>query len=113
MGGYPICRSNRRTNRTSPTSFTSFLEVERKLTQYEFLQYATDALGRKYALYILWGFLVASIFAETFASHWSHWLVAKLFSGIGVGMLQATMPVYLSEVAPTQLRGFFINAYSL
>ncbi|OWZ56696.1 sugar transporter [Cryptococcus neoformans c45] len=77
-----------------------------------FLQYATDALGRKYALYILWGFLVASIFAETFASHWSHWLVAKLFSGIGVGMLQATMPVYLSEIAPTQLRGFFINAYS-
>ncbi|WVQ85760.1 hypothetical protein IAT38_007927 [Cryptococcus sp. DSM 104549] len=77
-----------------------------------FLQYATEALGRKTALYVLWVFLVASIFAETFAHHWSHWLVAKLFSGMGVGMLQATLPVYLSEISPTQLRGFFINAYS-
>jgi len=50
---------------------------------------------------------------ETFATHWQHWLAAKLFSGMGVGMLQATMPVYLSEIAPTQLRGFLINAYSL
>jgi MFS transporter, SP family, general alpha glucoside:H+ symporter len=54
-----------------------------------------------------------SIFTETFASRWDHWLVAKLLSGMGVGMLQSTMPLYLSEIAPTQLRGFFINAYSL
>jgi SP family general alpha glucoside:H+ symporter-like MFS transporter len=54
-----------------------------------------------------------SIFAETFASRWDHWLVAKLLSGMGVGMLQCTVPLYLSEIAPTQLKGFFINAYSL
>lgn len=54
-----------------------------------------------------------SVFAESFATHWYHWLVAKFFSGMGVGMLQATLPVYLSEIAPTQLRGFFINAYTL
>ena len=77
-----------------------------------FLQFITDAIGRKAALYTLWVILTASIFAETFATHWQHWLVAKLFSGIGVGMLQATMPVYLSEIAPTQLRGFLINAYT-
>ncbi|KAF2166608.1 hypothetical protein M409DRAFT_36703 [Zasmidium cellare ATCC 36951] len=76
------------------------------------LQFVTDSLGRKYAMYTLWIILTGSIFAETFATHWSHWLVAKLFSGIGVGMLQATMPVYLSELAPTQLRGFLINAYT-
>ncbi|KAF7189943.1 MFS transporter fmqE [Pseudocercospora fuligena] len=77
-----------------------------------FLQFVTDALGRKAALMLLWVILVASIFAESFATHWQHWLVAKLFSGIGVGMLQATMPVYLSEIAPTQLRGLLINAYT-
>lgn len=54
-----------------------------------------------------------SIFAESFAKDWQHWLVAKLFSGMGVGMLQSTMPVYLSEIAPTQLKGFLINAYTL
>jgi hypothetical protein len=32
---------------------------------------------------------------------------------MGVGMLQCTLPLYLSELAPTQLRGFYINAYSL
>ncbi|KAN0114479.1 general substrate transporter [Hyaloscypha variabilis] len=76
------------------------------------LQYATESWGRKPALLIIWVILVASIFTESFASHWDHWLVAKLLSGMGVGMLQSTMPVYLSEIAPTQLRGFFINAYS-
>lgn len=54
-----------------------------------------------------------SIFTETFATRWDHWLVAKLLSGMGVGMLQSTIPLYLSEIAPTQLKGFFINAYSL
>ncbi|ETS83859.1 hypothetical protein PFICI_05735 [Pestalotiopsis fici W106-1] len=77
------------------------------------LQYATERLGRKPALWIIWIILVASIFTESFASHWDHWLIAKLLSGMGVGMLQSTMPLYLSEIAPTQLKGFFINAYSL
>ncbi|KAF2226018.1 MFS transporter [Elsinoe ampelina] len=77
-----------------------------------FLQYGTEGLGRKPALLILWVFLTGSIFAETFATHWSHWLIAKLFSGAGVGMLQSTMPVYLSELSPTQVRGMLINAYS-
>lgn len=54
-----------------------------------------------------------SVFIESFATQWDHWLVAKLFSGMGVGMLQSTMPLYLSELAPTQLRGLLINAYSL
>ncbi|KAJ2904916.1 General alpha-glucoside permease [Zalerion maritima] len=76
------------------------------------LQYVTEGLGRKPAFIIIWVVLVASIFTETFASSWDHWLVAKLLSGMGVGMLQSTMPLYLSEIAPTQLKGFFINAYS-
>ncbi|KAE8154589.1 general substrate transporter [Aspergillus avenaceus] len=77
-----------------------------------FLQYATESLGRKVALYIIWVTLVISVFIESFATRWDHWLVAKLFSGMGVGMLQSTLPLYLSEIAPTQLRGFFINAYT-
>ncbi|KAJ5560572.1 hypothetical protein N7513_002971 [Penicillium frequentans] len=77
------------------------------------LQYVTEAYGRKIALYLIWVDLVISVFIESFATQWQHWLVAKLFSGMGVGMLQSTLPLYLSEIAPTQLRGFYINAYSL
>ncbi|WWC69105.1 uncharacterized protein I206_103041 [Kwoniella pini CBS 10737] len=77
-----------------------------------FLQYATDALGRKAALYILWVFLVVSVIIESLVKGWQTWLVAKLFSGIGVGMLQATLPVYIAEISPVNLRGFLINAYT-
>ncbi|KAJ5946930.1 hypothetical protein N7454_003769 [Penicillium verhagenii] len=77
------------------------------------LQYITEAYGRKVALYTIWVDLLISVFIESFATKWQHWLVAKLFSGMGVGMLQSTLPLYLSEIAPTQLRGFYINAYSL
>ncbi|KAJ5950918.1 uncharacterized protein N7479_009331 [Penicillium vulpinum] len=76
------------------------------------LQFATEKFGRKVALYIIWLTIVMSVFIETFATRWDHWLAAKLFSGMGVGMLQSTLPLYLSEIAPTQLRGFYINAYS-
>ncbi|CDM30447.1 General substrate transporter [Penicillium roqueforti FM164] len=77
-----------------------------------FLQYATEKFGRKIAFYIIWLDIVISVFIESFATRWDHWLAAKLFSGMGVGMLQSTLPLYLSEIAPTQLRGFYINAYS-
>ncbi|CAG9997127.1 unnamed protein product, partial [Clonostachys byssicola] len=76
------------------------------------LQYATEGLGRKPAMLIIWLTLTASVFLETFAADWKHWLAAKLLSGMGVGMLQSTLPLYLSEISPTQLRGFFINAYT-
>ncbi|KAF7122119.1 hypothetical protein CNMCM5793_000075 [Aspergillus hiratsukae] len=77
-----------------------------------FLQYATEKYGRKAAFYTLTVFLTASIFAESFSTSWEHWLVAKLLAGMGIGMLQATLPFYISEIAPTQLRGFLINAYT-
>lgn len=54
-----------------------------------------------------------SVLIECFATHWYHWLVAKLFAGMGVGMLQSTLPLYLAEISPTQLKGLFINAYTL
>lgn len=82
-------------------------------TTHQLLQYATEKFGRKIAFYIIWLDIVISVFIESFATRWDHWLAAKLFSGMGVGMLQSTLPLYLSEIAPTQLRGFYINAYSL
>ncbi|CAG7996809.1 unnamed protein product [Penicillium salamii] len=50
----------------------------------QFLQYATERFGRKVAFYIIWVDIVISVFIETFATKWEHWLVAKLFSGMGV-----------------------------
>ncbi|EEY16688.1 sugar transporter [Verticillium alfalfae VaMs.102] len=76
------------------------------------IQYVTEAYGRKVSLLIILAMFITSVMTESFANNWQHWLVAKLLSGMGVGMLQCTMPLYLAEVAPTQLRGVFINAYT-
>ncbi|KAL6705693.1 hypothetical protein ACN47E_006482 [Coniothyrium glycines] len=76
------------------------------------LPYATERFGRKAAFYIIWIMFVTSVLGESFATRWQHWLIAKLLSGMGVGMLQCTMPLYLTEISPSQLRGVFISAYS-
>ncbi|THX79417.1 general substrate transporter [Aureobasidium pullulans] len=76
------------------------------------IQSAGQTIGQIIALYVIWVVLVVSVLIECFATHWYHWLVAKLFAGMGVGMLQSTLPLYLAEISPTQLKGLFINAYT-
>lgn len=76
------------------------------------LPFISSRFGRKWAMYTLWTILTASIFAESFATAWQHWLVGKLFAGIGVGCIQTTTPTYISEVAPTRIRGALLMCYS-
>jgi SP family general alpha glucoside:H+ symporter-like MFS transporter len=77
------------------------------------LPFITNRFGRKPAMYAIWIVLVVSIAIETVTSTYWHWLIAKLFAGVGVGCIQATLPVYIGEHSPNQLRGFLINAYTL
>ncbi|WWC91994.1 uncharacterized protein L201_006948 [Kwoniella dendrophila CBS 6074] len=72
----------------------------------------SDKIGRKYMLYVLWSMLFASIMIESFTKNWSHWSAAKLLSGIGIGSLQATLPVYVSEWSPNAVRGGMLLSYS-
>jgi SP family general alpha glucoside:H+ symporter-like MFS transporter len=39
-------------------------------------------------------------------------MFAKFVCGAGIGMMQATLPMYLGELAPTQLRGFMMVIYT-
>ena len=50
---------------------------------------------------------------ETAAKNWIYWLFARLVGGAGLGMMQATYPVYISETSPTQIRGFLTTSYML
>ncbi|KAF9876670.1 hypothetical protein CkaCkLH20_06078 [Colletotrichum karsti] len=75
------------------------------------LQLVTDKLGRKLAMHITWASLVVSVALETAATNWLYWLFARLVGGAGLGMMQATYPVYISENAPTQIRGFLTTSY--
>lgn len=50
---------------------------------------------------------------EATATQWWIWTIAKVIAGASVGAVQATLPLYINEQAPTQIRGFLIVAYSL
>lgn len=76
------------------------------------IPFLSRRLGRKPAMYTYWLILASSVMAETFARSWPVWLVAKLLAGIGVGCLQSTLPVYISECAPTRIRGGLLMCYS-
>ncbi|KAJ5875474.1 uncharacterized protein N7473_012821 [Penicillium subrubescens] len=76
------------------------------------LPFLSSRYGRKIAMYTYWVILVASVIAECLARSWPGWLVAKLLAGIGVGCLQSTVPTYISEVAPTRIRGGLLMCYS-
>ncbi|KAH7176836.1 general substrate transporter [Dactylonectria macrodidyma] len=77
------------------------------------LPFLSNRYGRKIAMYTFLTIIVSSVLAESLARKWEVWLVAKLLAGIGVGCLQATLPVYISECAPTRIRGGLIMCYSL
>ncbi|GFZ49942.1 hypothetical protein JCM24511_07345 [Saitozyma sp. JCM 24511] len=76
------------------------------------LPFLSARFGRKAAMYTLWLLLVFSVICETVARQWPVWFVAKLFSGIGVGSLQITSPVYVTEVAPIKIRGMLLLSYN-
>jgi MFS family permease len=77
------------------------------------IPFLSDKYGRKTAMWTYWTILVSSVLCETLARTWPVWLVAKLLAGVGVGCLQSTLPVYISECAPTRIRGGLLMCYSL
>ncbi|KAH2541291.1 hypothetical protein KXW97_004095 [Aspergillus fumigatus] len=76
------------------------------------LPFLSSRYGRKIAMYTYWLILVGNVIAECTTRSWQGWLVAKLLAGIGVGCVQSTVPAYISEVAPTRIRGALLMAYS-
>ncbi|KAF5004462.1 hypothetical protein FDECE_9042 [Fusarium decemcellulare] len=77
------------------------------------IPFISHRFGRKAAMWWLWLFVCASVLAESLAREWPVWLVAKLLAGYGVGCLQATLPTYISELAPTRIRGGLLMSYQL
>ncbi|KAJ4191822.1 hypothetical protein NW767_010728 [Fusarium falciforme] len=77
------------------------------------IPFISHRFGRKAAMWWLWLFVCASVLAESLAREWPVWLVAKLLAGYAVGCLQATLPPYISELAPNRIRGGLLMSYQL
>ncbi|KAK0110893.1 hypothetical protein ONS96_002479 [Cadophora gregata f. sp. sojae] len=64
--------------------------------------------GRKAAMFTCWLILTASVICESFSQAWPHWL-----AGMGLGCIQVTLPAYITETAPTGVRGMVLMTYNL
>lgn len=42
---------------------------------------------------------------------WKDWTGAKILAGIGIGAVQITLPVYVTEWSPANIRGAMVLAY--
>jgi MFS family permease len=94
-----------------------------------FVNPISDKFGRKYTLYFLWTVLLTvsglessscitpsscqSLLMETFVVDSNMWAGAKILAGFGVGAIQSTLPVYITEWAPANIRGGMIIAYGV
>lgn len=48
---------------------------------------------------------------EMVAKTWVHWLISKLFMGLGQGLCQHGILTYMAEIAPAQIRGTMLSTY--
>ncbi|ODO00044.1 hypothetical protein I350_06667 [Cryptococcus amylolentus CBS 6273] len=97
---------------TSMTALWGALQSLGQIVGMVLLNPVSDKIGRKMTLYLLWCILFESIMIETFVYNWQQWAGAKLLAGVGIGCLQATLPIYVTEWAPVNIRGGMLLAYS-
>lgn len=76
-----------------------------------FLNPISDRIGRKWTLYVLWLLCAGSLIIETLVQGWKQWMGAKLLAGVGVGAIQSTLPVYVTEWSPANIRGAMVLVY--
>lgn len=57
--------------------------------------------------------LLGGSITEICAFDWKSWLGGAILIRTGVGLAQSILIVYVSELAPFQVRGFMIGAYQL
>ncbi|KAH7385043.1 general substrate transporter [Cadophora sp. MPI-SDFR-AT-0126] len=75
------------------------------------IAFISNKFGRKVAMFFFWTTLLLSVICEVVSRNWKVFLVSKVLGGYGVGCLQATVPLYISEIAPTAARGALIMVY--
>lgn len=73
----------------------------------------SDRLGRKKLLIFSALLFLISAFGCTFLSSFPLVIVARVLSGIGVGIASNIVPLYISEIAPARIRGRLVTYYQL
>lgn len=70
-----------------------------------FFPYLADRLSRKWGLTVATGFFCVGAIIQTTAHDYGTLVAGRFIGGIGVGTLAMGAPLYISEIAPPNLRG--------
>ncbi|WRT67706.1 uncharacterized protein IL334_004678 [Kwoniella shivajii] len=73
--------------------------------------FISDRFGRRFTLYALTVVFIGGVITEIVARNYRDWLAAKMLMGLGQGLIQQGVLTYISEIAPTQLRGALMSTY--
>ncbi|XP_055352827.1 proton myo-inositol cotransporter-like [Paramacrobiotus metropolitanus] len=72
-----------------------------------------DRIGRRYSIFVGSVLFMIGGAMQTGASHIAVLYVGRIISGMGVGLMSAVVPLYISETAKTDVRGTLISTYQL
>ncbi|CAG8242011.1 unnamed protein product [Penicillium salamii] len=70
-----------------------------------FFPYVADRISRKWGISIATGFFCVGAIIQTAANEYDTLVAGRFIGGIGVGTLAMGAPLYISEIAPPNLRG--------
>jgi sugar porter (SP) family MFS transporter len=73
----------------------------------------SDLLGRRRTLICLASLFVVGEMSTAFADSWSLFIALRFLVGLCVGGIASVVPVYISEVAPSHLRGVLVTCNQL
>jgi MFS transporter, sugar porter (SP) family len=73
----------------------------------------SDVLGRRRTLLVTASAFTIGTLCTALATHWMTFLGLRLFVGCCIGAIASVVPVYISEVSPSRLRGRLVTAYQL
>ncbi|KAI4323728.1 hypothetical protein L6164_023311 [Bauhinia variegata] len=92
------------------TSFTSSLYVSGLIASF-FASYVTENYGRKPSIIIGGAAFLAGSIVGGAAVNIYMLIIGRLLLGVGVGFANQAVPLYLSEMAPTRIRGAINNGF--
>ncbi|KAI8063017.1 general substrate transporter [Thamnidium elegans] len=75
--------------------------------------YFCDAIGRKHSMLLSSFLLSTGIIFELIGLNATTLLIGRLVGGIGTGLMTNAIPLYQSEIAPSDIRGRLISIFSL
>eukprot|EP01112_Ceratiomyxa_fruticulosa_P013666 TRINITY_DN3858_c0_g1_i2.p1 TRINITY_DN3858_c0_g1~~TRINITY_DN3858_c0_g1_i2.p1 ORF type:complete len:193 (+),score=14.40 TRINITY_DN3858_c0_g1_i2:225-803(+) len=75
--------------------------------------YSADVLSRRFSIFIGAVFFMVGGILQTASDTISVFYTGRVFSGIGVGLLSAVVPLFISETARPDVRGRLITVYQL